>query len=467
MDDLAMFGTEDYRTIGGLRKALEVGYETNAPDKTGYGATQVESLENTLKIQTADQKQAKFWAAIQKDKAFATLEQFATVEELGDANFYPEGGITEEYDEVLKREFEKVKYLGALGKIPNVAENVQSIVSSLEILGKNKTNAIIRKLDSKLFFANESLVPTEFNGILAQFLARAKYPNQNMIDLQGKRLTPELLSDIGLIIQENYGDPSNVRAWMAPRAFKGYRDEMIDNKTFMVTDSIQNVQVKLKKFELDDIEGTIDTDLFLNHKGESYLDRPHPKLNAAETTFAAMSEKAPKTLDANTFVCTVGSDSASKLPAGTYDYCVVPVNRFGAGAGFEVKGVTTTTGQKVTFTISDNGSPGSQQATAFEVYRKLASKTAITEYRYLCTFAAAAATKVDNGEHVPETTYAFFFDWDFDQVLTFKQLLPFMRMELAQIDDSRRYFYKLYGTPILYNPNKIVIVKNVGLTPHS
>ncbi len=467
MDDLAMFGAEDYRTIGGLRKALEVGYETNAPDKTGYGATQVESLENTLKIQTADQKQAKFWAAIQKDKAYATLEQFATVEELGDANFYPEGGITEEYDEVLKREVEKVKYLGALGKIPNVAENVQSIVSSLEILGKNKTNAIIRKLDSKLFFANESLIPTEFNGIIAQFLARAKYPTQNMIDMQGKRLTPEIFSDIGQIIQENYGDPSNIRAWMAPGAFKGYRNEMIDNKTFMVTDSIQDIQVRLKKFEFDDIEGTIDTDLFLRHKGESYLDRPHPKLNASETTFAAMSEKAPKTLDANTFTCSVVSDATSKLVAGTYDYCVVPVNRYGAGAGFEVKNIGPTTGEKVVFSISDNGSPGTQQATAFEVYRKPSASTSLTAYRFLCSFAAGAATKVDNGEHIPGTTYAFFFDWDFDQVLTFKQLLPFMRMELATIDDSRRFFYKLYGTPIVYNPNKIVIVKNVGLTPHS
>lgn len=468
MDDNinGMFGIEELGTVNQLRKALEVGYETNAPDKTGFGATRIESLDSTLKVQTADQKSAKFWQAIKKDKAYSTNEEFTTVEELGGANFYSEGGISEEYDELLRREYEKVKYMGAVGRIPNVAMEVRSIVNNLETITKLKTNAIIRKLDVKLFFGNEKLVPTEFNGILAQFMDRVKYPTQNVIDLQGKRITPEILSQVGLTIQENYGDPGNIMGWVAPSALQGYKKELMDNRTFMVTDSINNLQVNTKKFELDETVGSIETDLFLRHKGETYLEKPHPKLNPAGNAFAAEHEKAPKTLDSTTFTATAASDSTSKLPAATYDYCVVPVNRYGAGAGFEVKSVAVTSNQKVNFTISDNGSPAGQIATAFDVYRKLSTATALTEYRYLCTFGTAD-TKVDNGEHVPGTSYAFFMDWDFDQVLTFKQLLPFMRQELAVIDDSRRFFFKLYGTPIVFNPNKIVVLKNVGQTAHS
>ncbi len=468
MDDLYDgFGVGgDLATVGQLRKALEVGYETNAPDKTGFGATRIESLDSTLKIQTADEKSAKFWKAIKKDKAYSTNEEFTTVEELGGANFYSEGGIAEEYDELIKREYEKVKYMGAVGRIPNVAMEVRSIVNNLETITKLKTNAIIRKLDMKLFFGNEKLVPTEFNGILAQFTERVKYPNQNVIDLQGKRLTPEIISEIGLIIQENHGDPGNIMGWLSPGALAGYKQELIDNRTFMVTDSINNLKVNTKTFELDETIGQLETDLFLRHKGETYLDKPHPKLNPTGTTFAAEHDKAPKTLDGNTFTAVAASDSSSKLPAATYDYCVVPVNRYGAGAGFEVKNVTTTAGQRVNFTIADNGSPAGQVATSFDVYRKLSSATALTEYKFLCTFGTAD-TKLDDGSHVPGTSYAFFFDWDFDQVVTFKQLLPFMRQELAVIDDSRRYFFKLYGTPIVFNPNKMVVLKNVGKTAHA
>lgn len=469
MDDFnsTVFGAEDFGSLEQLRKALEVGYETNTTSKTGWGATRIESLDSTLKIMTNDEKTAKFWAAVKKDKAYSTNEEFTTVEELGGANFYAEGGISEETNEILKREYQKVKYLGTLGKIPNVVMETKQIVSALEQLSKMKTQAMIKALDVKLFFGNEGNVPTEFNGLLQQFNARVKNPTQNVIDLRGKCLTPEILNEIGLIIQENAGDPGNIKGWLSPRSFKGYKDELMKNRRFLVNDPINSLSVDASKFDLDDTKGQIVTDLFLRHKGETFLERRHPKLTAAGNAFAATSDKAPKTLDALSFTCTVEAGVAGQLEAATYDYCAVPINSYGAGAGFEVKGVVCAADKKVTFALSDNGSPASQAATAFEIYRKVASKTALTDYEFLCTIAATAATKVDNGEHIPGTHYGFFLDWDFDQVFTFKQLLPFMRTPLAVVDDSQRFFYKLYGTPILYNPNKVVVLKNVGTIPNS
>jgi len=73
----------------------------------------------------------------------------------------------------------------------------------------------------------------------------------------------------------------------------------------------------------------------------------------------------------------------------------------------------------------------------------------------------------DDGEHIPGTSYCFVFDWDAEQVVDFKQLLPLVRMPLAVVEDSQQFLYKLYGTPIVFNPNKIVVLKNVGNLPWS
>jgi len=471
MDEFAnvSFGTDSRSDLEALRKSLEVGYSTDSANKTGYGATRLESLDQTLKILVQEENTNKFWKALTKSKAESTVEEFTSVSELGDANFYSEGGIPEEYDEDIRREFELVKFIGTKGKIPNPANVVKSQVNNLEVLNKNKTRAIIRRLNEKCFFGNAENIPVEFNGVLSQFYKRVKRPSENVIDLKGKRITLEMLNQAGRIIEDNYGNPENIKAWMSNVAFTDHVDGLIEEKRLMLGGNvdIQTITVSARNFKLANGSGGIETDIMLKKKGETHLNDLHPKLNVNKTAFASTSEKCPATLNGGTFSCTPEDDAASTLPSGVYDYVAVPVNKYGAGVGFEVKNVTVTAGKKVTFAISDNGSSPSQVATAFEIYRKPNDETALTAYRYLTTFKASASVMKDDGEHIPGTSYCFVFDWDAEQVVDFKQLLPLVRMPLAVVEDSQQFLYKLYGTPIVFNPNKIVVLKNVGNLPWS
>ncbi|MGE5680373.1 MAG: hypothetical protein ACM34K_05775, partial [Bacillota bacterium] len=154
--------------------------------------------------------------------------------------------------------------------------------------------------------------------------------------------------------------------------------------------------------------------------------------------------------------------AGSKLTAATYDYAFLAVNKFGASPAFEIKSVVVAADKKVTFTLTDNSSTPGQEASCFEVYRKLSSSTALSDYRFLKTIKASETAMVDDGSEIPDTTYTFIFDWNFDQVLDFKQLLPMIKLPLAVVDDSIRWLQKLYGTPILYNPDKMVLIKNCG-----
>ena len=464
MDEMEVgFGVDSQKDINELAKSLAVGYAVGTTDQTGFGATRLESLEKTLKMAVAEEKTAKFWKALQKSKGNSTVEEFSSVSAIGDANFYVEGGIPEEYDEEIKREFETTKYIGAVGKVPNVALSVKSMVDNMALVKKLKAIAIIRACNRKSFFGNSTNVSVEWNGYLTQFLNRVKNPTQNIIDLQGKCLNAETLAEVSQIVGDNWGDPNNIQGWISRDAFKNYAKELIKTKTFMVGNAeIRDIVSVPKTFEVGDGSGSLETDIYLRQKGQTYFDQAYPKVNSNASAFSATNTKAPATLTSGQASLSIDVLTGSTLPNATYDYCVVPINQYGAGAGFELKSNVVGSNKKVTFTLADNGS--TYPATAFEIYRKLSSKLLLTDYRYVSTIKTGG---VDDGTEVPETTYGFFWDWNFDQVLDFKQLLPMVAMPLATIDDSIRWLQKLYGTPILYNPNKMVLIKNIGTTSWS
>lgn len=472
MDESLLFGefpfsaTESGEKAKELAKALKVGYEMGTTDQTGFGAIRHESLESTLKIVEADENSPKLWKACKKGKASGPVEEFALLNELGGAGSYSEGGLPEEYDEDLSRDFEQVKLIGAVGQVSYFAKSASMLKEAEALQTKMKTIAMLKYADIQLVNGDASLIPTEWNGIWAQFNKRVKNPTQNIIDLRGKRLKPETFNQAGLIIAENYGNANNLQAWFGQDAYANYTEQLIASKQWFVGQNVNGVNVSPDNWKLAHSAGKIETDIFMRHKGESYTGAPHPKLNKAGNAFAASNKSAPNQLNSST--CTAVSEEDTTgldyLAAATYDYAIVAVNKYGCAAAFEVKGVTNLAGNRVSFTISDNGSAPGFEATKFDIYRKLASNTDLKAYQYVRSFAEAATSKKDDGYYIPGTTRGFICEWNPDQVWRFDQLLPMLKMDLATISDSKRWLQKIYGTPKVFNANKMVWVENIGST---
>ena len=457
-------GASTVKELQDLAKALEVGYAMGTTDQTGFGATRLESLDPVVKWLTLNESSPAFFRAIRKGKASSTVEEFVTMNEVGDANFYSEGGLPDEYDEDIRREFEQVKYIGTVGKVSLQALMVKSNTNNEALVTRAKALAIMKTADSKLIYGDSARNTYEWNGYYKQFKTKAKNVSQNTIDLRGKRIRPETLNESVQIIADNWGNPNNVKCWMSAKDFQYYTDELLAGRRFVVGSSeARDLIASAKRFELGNGKGNIETDILLKYKGQNYIGAEYPKTNSLGTVFAATNSKAPATLNSSTATISVDADTATLLDAATYDYAFVPVNGYGSGAAFEVKGVVVAVSKRCTFTLTDNGSPNGKEATSFDIYRKLSSATAITSYRYLTSFTVAEA-KIDNGEWIPGATNIFLWDWDFEQVLDFRQLLPMTKMGLAQIDDSKRWMQRLWAVPILAAPNKMVMIKNAGST---
>ena len=139
------------------------------------------------------------------------------------------------------------------------------------------------------------------------------------------------------------------------------------------------------------------------------------------------------------------------------------VNNAGESTASVASGDETLTedGRTLTVQIAETG--GATE-TGYKIYRK--DNNTGGKYLYVTTIVKAGATTdfVDANVDMPGTAKAFAIDEDPNQVLAFKQLAPLMKLPLATISASIRFLILLYGMPIVYNPRKIVVLKNIGTT---
>src|SRR5690606_35173619 len=75
----------------------------------------------------------------------------------------------------------------------------------------------------------------------------------------------------------------------------------------------------------------------------------------------------------------------------------------------------------------------------------------------------AANTIRDRGMFLPDTDQGFVAQMD-DVVIAYKQLAPISKLDLAILSPSRRFIVFSFGTPVVFQPRKIVRIINAGRT---
>jgi hypothetical protein len=194
------FGVAGMQDIGELNKALTAGNSQNAPVSQVAGdgfAMRVESLEKTLKNTQYKMEHIRFWKAIPKAPAFNTVEEFNQVLSYGenpDAGWIAEMDAPESDDSTYKRNFSVVKYMGTTRKISHVATLIKpahgSLIAQQTIEG---TMHLLKMLERALFEGDSTLSDLQFDGF--ERLITANSPANNIIDLRGKPLSEDVLTD--------------------------------------------------------------------------------------------------------------------------------------------------------------------------------------------------------------------------------------------------------------------------------
>ncbi|MDX1960034.1 MAG: hypothetical protein SFU98_15815 [Leptospiraceae bacterium] len=483
----AMFGdssADAYQNLMQINKALEAGQitgrETTNLTTASGSPLKVESLEKTLKVITYKEEHIVLWKEFPKSDARNTVEEYNQLASYGQqrGGFYNEGELPIEEDSTYIRRAQLVKFMGVLKSVthPMTLVDTAGIGSAIERETINGTLHILRNLNSKLTTGDADIIPQEFNGLYTQhyrgdgYLSLADYVNSDVvIDLRGAKLSEPNIQRAANAIINNFGYVGTLFA--PPKVLSDFVEGFYGNKFIPVggPNAIdgnvtmgQNVTAFASQFGKIQLKH----DIFMNPA-------PAKALNAAAT-----SVNAPAAPTAGVAPAVVPVDALSKFgttDVGNYFYAVSAINRFGESALTSLSAVATAiaAGNAVDLAFTETAGPNS--TTGFRIYRSQKNATTAATATYYPIFdislqertsgynGATTGLVRDRNFFMTNCANAFLAQFD-SEVLTFRQLAPLMKMDLAMISPAYRFMVLLYGTPMVYAPKKIVRFINIGLS---
>lgn len=467
------FGSEGQQLLD-LQKAMVAG-EITGMQTVNLPLTQqplkAESLEKILKILEFRNSDIKLWNSIPKLSAFNTVEEFLQLSSYGNSTggFYQEGELSDVVDSSYVRRASLVKYIQVTGEVTMQAQMVRSYIDAMRQEVENKTQWVVRRIDQALTKADSNIIPEEFDSLYAQHASIGTgqgflysdfenyYNSGTVIDLRGKSLTQNDVQDAAIQVDLNYGNvnslfgPTTVISGLAQDYYQSQR--ILMNADSGYAGMIGTVPKAI---------ATTIGDVALI--GDKFMASDKPRMTVDPAT-TAKAPAAPTGVAVNLRADNLVKYKGTEL--GNVYYGVTSLNRYGESP-LEIFAtpVTLAAGQRpdITFTPPSSMNPVS----GYTIYRtEVTTSTDPTQLTFYPIFrisvdqfnvgvnGGAAKNIGDRGYYLPNTESAFLTDMS-EEVMSFKQLAPISKLDLAVLSMSRRFIIFLFGTPQLYAPKKMV-----------
>jgi len=439
-----------------------------------------ESLETTLKLLEYRQKDIRLLNKMPKLTAYNTVEEFLQLSSYGTnvGGFYNEGELSDAQDSTYIRRSSLIKYIQVTGEVTMQAQMVRSFVDAMRQEVENKTMWVQRRANIAITKGDSNVIPQEFDGLYKQHAAVGSgtgylystldqyFKSGTVIDLRGRSMKQADLENAAVQIDANYGNvsdlfaPTTVVSTLSQEFFASQRLLFNSGAPKAYEGSFGTV-VKSIATTIGDV--ALNPDKFMKQDPAQFL-----------TTSAATSYKAPNA--PTPVAATLVSDANSAVQSGdtgTVYYAVSAVNRYGESQIVAVGGsLSLAVGYSVQLNFTAAGGP--YAPTGYRIYRTLAGATSNAAAFYpifnvsvsdvAAGFDGAAAGLVyDRVRFLPNTEQAFLTEM-VDEVLSFKQLAPISKLDLAITSMSRRFITFLFATPQLYAGLKLIRFVNAGKT---
>lgn len=443
----AMFGSPtDDQAIANLSKAMNS--SVGVPAMGGGPALQLENLDATLRVVAAQLSNIRLWNMMPKFKASAIAYQYNLLRDYGADNgvFTGEAELAQIQDSNYQRRIAEIKFLSVQREISyqaTLTNRAHGDPVALET--KNGTIDLLQKLEKQLFVGNSAIIPQAFDGIDAQMFADEDFYPSNVIDLRGQFPTEDEVESGANKIVERYGTPTHflvtpaVRSAIGKQYFPRLRGDipaMLGRVGFSVSH--------------------IDTSAGLLELVGNVFQRPGSRNGNKQPPSAATSPFAPAAPTSLAGTAAAGTGSYFTAgEAGEYRYWATAVNRWGESAPTQITAdIAIAAGQSTTLTAvaADNITDG------FKLYRAPADSDLLSEAQ-LMSEIPANASYVDNNLLLPGHGRLYMIQNDANNY-GFAMLSPLLKFPLAPLAMSQRWMMALFGTPVVFSPQRNVIYIN-------
>lgn len=479
-----------------ILKAMEAGSMTGMQYNNminNGGGLKVESLDSVLKILTNRLNQLVYYMEMPKQKIKQNVHQYNQLYKYGEdvSIFNTEGETPEETDSQYRRKSILTKYMGVTGQVthPAMIAEYNSINNMYTQEVENKTILLQTLIDTALTSADSSCVDIEFDGVFRQHMlgvnemdggtAEGKTSEQLLdgyfnspavIDAQNQVLNDKMIQDASNVVVNVYNGYID-RIISNPIVFNNYVKQFHESKRVIVglAASVTGATMGQSVNDVTTQFGKI------NIKNDRYFDVRKP----IRMGKGATSPKAPKTPVALTAGKAIRVDVDTKTNfgrhAGAYGYLVTAKNRYGESAPLNItsagaQAVNATQSVELGFS-ADVG--GAYATSSFVIYRtkKNAVLNNTTEYfpifevpvsQMATGYDGAAENCVRDRNRIIAGTKSALVYYNDNQINEYLQFSDTVKMDFAVTAPSRRFCILNYGTPVLYQPAKIVRIVNIG-----
>lgn len=473
------FGGTSHAELGDLNKALQAlhvtGRETADSQALSGAPIKSESLERSLRSLEFTEGDLRIYQDIPKLPAYNTVEEYNRLVSYGDSEggFMAEGELPEERDTIFERKAELVKFVGDVRRVTHqmsLVKTAHSFGSAVALETKHGMMNVLRILNREIVRSNSANVGVQFNGVNAQHQAGAAITpylaQENVIDLRGATLTEGDLDDGGRVITEAFGTFDTLYA--PPTVLGGFVKSFYPDGRYLYP-AAGDTTVGFAATKAQTQWGSVDL------KYDKFMTKRAAKNNLSGSTASA----APPVPIVGAAPATVAAGVGSKFiaaDAGDYFYAVSAFNKYGESSltllnPLAAAAVIAGAGVDLEFT---EGAPIAGRPTeAYRIYRSDVNEATPATGQYYPIFEISAAQLAagydggaagfvrDNHHFLNNVDQSFMIQNSLD-IWSFKQLAPIMKVDLAMTTLAYKFAVVQYGTPIIYQPPKVVRFINIG-----
>ncbi|MDH3381775.1 MAG: hypothetical protein OEL54_03670 [Flavobacteriaceae bacterium] len=475
-----------------LLKAMEAGLGTGRDytDQTHNGqGLKVESLDSVVKVLQNKMEHLKIWSMIPKNTIYNTVHEYNQLLKYGEdvGIFNLEGETPQFTDTQYKRKAATTKFMGLGGQVSHAAMLVKRSdgKNALAAEVENKTILLLTELNKLMISADSTKVATQFDGFWKNHLdgicditggisglTSEQYLDKYfgdvaVIDARGGILTDALVNDAAqAAMNDRFGMISDIVS--NPIVFKDYDDSQLGLKRLNVTANASSA-IAVGGIMLPTHQTSFGA---ISRQSDIFFDKKIIKKYNSITT----NDKAPTVpvKDGSTPIA-VNTDTKTAFTgeAGNYFYAITAKNRYGESAMV----IINTSTQAVTATQSVDikfaAGVGGYAAESFVLYRAnkdVVDYTTANFYPIIEVSTTELSSGWDGGgssiirdrNRFMTETHSAMVMYNSADYWEYLQLAPTMKMDFAVTSPSRRFAILNYGTPVWFQPGKMVRIINIG-----
>ncbi|QYC51983.1 putative major capsid protein [Staphylococcus phage vB_Sau-RP15] len=438
-----------------LSKSFQTGYGITPETQVDAGALRREILDDQITMLTWGNNDLVFYRDVARRPAESTVikyDVFLRHGKVGHSRFVREIGVASVSDPNIRQKTVTMKYISDTKNMSLASSLVNNIADPGQILTEDAISVVAKTIEWASFYGDASLT-SEVGGEGLEFDGLAKLIDaDNVIDAKGAHLDEKLLNLASVKIGKGFGTATD--AYMPIGVHSDFVTNILGRQMQLMQDNSGNVNTGFS------VNGFYSSRGFIRLHGSTVMEN---ELILDETLIPQPNAPQPATVKAEVKTNQKGKFTKEEDRAGlSYKVVVHSDEAESAPSEAQVATVTNATdGVELKITVNSMYQQSPQFVSIYRQGKETGMYYLIKRVALKDAQEDGSLVFVDKNETLPETADVFVGEMS-PQVLHLFELLPMMKLPLAQINASITFAVLWYGALALRAPKKWSRIKNVS-----